>query len=147
MKKTSKTGDAGGEEQWSSILTSFRDTATSSNGFKVIRTRARPISARVASIGDLLGLFTGEALSGWGLTGNDAEIGSIWDPSILMGYRYMRILLWRLFCDGMICGPLPAWIKSSLWRPCRGAVYGSTLCTWYIQHNQDFHTRVQYMCN
>ena len=54
MKKTSKTRDAGGEELRSSILTSFMDTATRSNGFKVMRTRARPISARVASVGDLL---------------------------------------------------------------------------------------------
>jgi len=45
-----------------------------SNGFKVIRTRARPISARVASMGDLLCLFTGAAPSGRGLTGNDTEI-------------------------------------------------------------------------
>ena len=58
MKKTSKTRDAGGEELRSSILTSFMDTATRSNGFKVMRTRARPISARVASMGDLLCLFT-----------------------------------------------------------------------------------------
>jgi len=49
MKKTSKTRDAGGEELSSSILTSFRDTATRSNGFKVIRTRTRPISACVAA--------------------------------------------------------------------------------------------------
>jgi len=70
MKKTSKTRDAGGEELRSSILTSLRDTATRSNGFKVIRTRARPISARVASMGDLLCLFTGEAPSRRGLTVN-----------------------------------------------------------------------------
>jgi len=44
------------------------------NGFKVIRTRARPISARVASMGDLLCLFTGAPPSGRGLTGNDTEI-------------------------------------------------------------------------
>ena len=37
--------------------TSFRDTATRSNGFKVIKTRARPISARLTSMGDLLCLF------------------------------------------------------------------------------------------
>jgi len=66
MKKTSKTRDAGGEELWSSILTSFRDTATRSNRFKVIRTRARPISARVTSMGDLLCLFTGAPASGRG---------------------------------------------------------------------------------
>jgi len=66
MKKTSKMRDAGGVEQWNNILTRFRDTATRSNGFKVIRTRACPISARVASIGDLLGLFTGAAPSGRG---------------------------------------------------------------------------------
>jgi len=46
--------------------------------------------------------------------------------------------LWSSACRG--------W-KSSLWRPCRGAVYRLTLCTWYMQHSQDFHTRVQYMCN
>ena len=57
----------------SSILTSFRDTATRSNGFKVIKTRVRPISARVASMGDLLCLFTGAPPSGRGLTGNDTE--------------------------------------------------------------------------
>ena len=148
MKKTSKTRDAGGAELRSSILTSFMDTATRSNGFKVMRTRARPISARVASMGDLLCLFTGAPLSGRGLTGNERQIVSIWDPSILMGYRCMRILLWWLLCDGIICGPLhSSWFKSSLWRPCRGAVCGSTLCTWYMQHSQEFHTRVQYMCN
>jgi len=67
-KRQSKTRDAGGEELWSSILTSFRDTATRSNGFKVIRTRARPISARVASMGDLLCPFTGAPPSGRELT-------------------------------------------------------------------------------
>jgi len=40
---------------------SFRNTATRSNGFKVIKTRARPISARVESVvesmGDLMCLF------------------------------------------------------------------------------------------
>ena len=128
MKKTSKTRDAGGEELWSSILTSFMDTATRSNGFKVIRTRARPISARVASMGDLLCLFTGAPPSGRGLTGNDTEIGSIWDLSILMGHRCMRILLRWLLCDGIICGPLhavdgsplyedPAEVQSTDW-PC-----------------------------
>jgi len=148
MKKTSKTRDAGGEELRSSILTSFMDTATRSNGFKVIRTRARPISARVASMGDLLCLFTGAPPSGRGLTGNEQQIVSIWDPSILMGCRCMRILPWCLLCDGIICGPLYSrWFKSSLWRPCRGVVYGSTLYTWYMQHSQEFHTRVQYMCN
>ena len=83
MKKTSKTRDAGGEEQWRSILTSFRDTATRSNGFKVIRTRTRSISARVASIKDWLCLFTGAAPSGLGSTGNNTEVGSIWVLSIL----------------------------------------------------------------
>ena len=45
--------------------------------FKVIRTRARPISTRVASMGDLLCLFTGAPPSGRGLTGNDTKIGSM----------------------------------------------------------------------
>jgi len=36
--------------------------------------------------------------------------------------------------------------KSSLCRLCRSVVYRSTLCNWYMQHNQEFHTRVQYMC-
>jgi len=26
-------------------------------------------------------------------------------------------------------------------------VHWSTLCTWYVQHSQEFHTRVQYMCD
>jgi hypothetical protein len=115
MKKTSKTRDAGGEELWSSILTSFRDTATRSNGFKVIRTRARPISARVASVGDLLCLLTGAPPSGRGLTGNATEIVSIWDTNILMGCRCMRILLWWLLCDGIIYGPLHAVDASPLY--------------------------------
>jgi len=135
MKKTSQTRDAGGEELRSSILTSFMENGTRSNGFKVMRTRTRPISARVASMGDLLCLFTGAPPSGRGLTGNERQIVSIWDPSILMGWICMRTLLWWLLCDGIICGPLHSrWFKSSLWRPCRGAVYGSTLCTWYMQH-------------
>ena len=41
-----------------------------------------------------------------GLKGNDTEIASVGDLSILMRYRYMKIFLWPLFCDGMICGPL-----------------------------------------
>jgi len=119
-----------------------------------------------------------------------------------MGYRYMRILLWWLFCDGIICGPLYvvdgsplyedptevrsvdrpsvrdtcnttrsfthesntcvirrwtflilAWvdtlscIHSSLYEDPAEVRYGSTLYTWYEQHNQEFRTRVQYMCN
>ena len=149
MKKTSKTRDAGGEELRSSILTSFMDTATRSNGFKVIRTRARPISARVASMGDLLCLFTGAPPSGRGLTGNEQQIVSIWDPSILMGCRCMRILPWCLLCDGIICGPLYSrWFKSlyedpaEVWstdRPCtldicntaRNFTHESSTCvTW-----------------
>jgi len=97
-------------------IETFRDTTMRSNGFMVIRTRVCPISARVASIGDLLGLFTGVATSGRGLTRNDTEIGSVWDPSILMGCRCMRILLWRLLCDGMICGPLHAVDGSPLYE-------------------------------
>jgi len=57
---------------------------------------------------DLLCLFSGTALSGRRLTGNNTETGSIWDLSILMGYRCMKILLWLLLCDGIICGPLHA---------------------------------------
>ena len=128
--------------------------------------------------------------------------GSIWDLSILMGYRYMRIFLWCLFCDGIICGPLhvvdgsplyedPAEVRSAD-RPCTLDMYNagrsfthesntcvikrwsflilgyidllfcicsslcedssevryrSTLCTWYVQHNQEFRTRVHIMCN
>ena len=105
-EKTSKTMDARGEEPWRNILTSFRDTATRSNGIKVIRTKVRPISAGVSSMGDILGLFAGVAPSERRLTGNDTKIGSIWDLSILMRYRCMRILLWWLLCDGIICGPL-----------------------------------------
>jgi len=26
-------------------------------------------------------------------------------------------------------------------------VHRLTLCTWYVQHNQEFHTHVEYMCN
>jgi len=111
MKETLKTRDAGGEEQWGIILTSFRDTATRSNGFKVIRTTVCPIGARVVSIGDLLGLFTGTAPSGRGLIGNNTEIGSIWDPSILMGYRYMRILLWHLFAMGWSVVLYMSWME------------------------------------
>ena len=48
------------------------------------------------------------ALSGRGSTGNDTEIGSIWTLSILMRCRCMRILLWWLLCDGIICCPLHA---------------------------------------
>jgi len=92
-EKTSKTMDARGEEPWRNILTSFRDTATRSNGIKVIRTKVRPISAGVSSMGDILGLFAGVAPSERRLTGNDTKIGSIWDLSILMRYRCMRILL------------------------------------------------------
>ena len=129
-------------------------------------------------------------------------IGSIWDLSILMGYRCMRILLWCLLYDGIIFGPLhpvdvsplyedPAEVRSAEW-PCaldmcntarsfthgsntcvirwwvflilgfidllscvRSSLYEdpaevryrSTLCTWYVQHNQEFHTQVQYMCD
>jgi len=75
MKKKSKTRDAGGEEQWRTILTSFRDTATRSNGFKVIRTRARPISARVVSMEDLLCLFTGQRRRGWGPQETTQKLG------------------------------------------------------------------------
>jgi len=163
-------------------------------------------------MGDLMCLFTGAQQSGRGLTGNDTEIGglrgndteigSIWDLSILMGCRCIRILLWWLFCDGIICGPLHAVDGSPLYegpakvrsadRPCAldmcntarsfthesnacvirrwaflilgcidilscihsslyedpvEARYGSTLCTWYVQHSQEFRTRVQYMRN
>jgi len=129
MKKTSKTRDAGGEDLWSNILTSFRDTTTRSNGFKVIRTRPRPISAHVASMGNLLCLFTGAPPSGPGLTGNDKEIVSMWDPSILMGCRCMRILLWwyedfvvmadawGFCCDcwDNLCSSVCRGCKSSLW--------------------------------
>jgi len=52
--------------------------------------------------------FTGAPPSGRGLTGNNTEIVSIWDPSILMGCRYMRIFLAWMLCDGTICGPLHA---------------------------------------
>jgi len=107
--------DAGGEELWSSILTSFRDTATHLNGIKVIRTRARPISARVTSMGDLLCLFTGSPPSGRGLTENYTEIVSIWDPSTLMGCRCMRILLWCQLCNGIVYGPLYAVDASPLY--------------------------------
>jgi len=153
-------------------------------------------------MGDLLCLFTGAPLSGRGLTGNDSEIGSTWDLSILMGYRCMRILPWWLLCDGIICGPLHAvdgsplyedptevrsadrpctldmcntvrsfthesntcvirrWaflilvcidllscIRSSLYEDPAEVRYRSTLCTWYVQHSQEFRTRVQFMCN
>ena len=139
-EKTAKTRDVGGEEWWSSILTSFRDTG-----------------------------------------------GSIWDLCILMGCRYMKILLWWLLCDGIFFGPLHAvdasplyedpvkvwsadwpcvldmcntarsfthesntcmirrWvflilgcidllscIRSSLYEDPAEVRYGSTLCTWYV---------------
>jgi len=67
-------------------------------------------------MGDLLCLFTGALPSGRGLTGNDTEIGSIWDLSILMGYRCMRILLWWLLYDGIICGPVHAVNPSPLYE-------------------------------
>jgi len=38
-------------------------------------------------MGDLLGLFIGAAPSGLGLTGNDTEIVSMWDPSIFDGMQ------------------------------------------------------------
>ena len=85
-------------------------------GFKVIRTRAGPISVRVASMGYLLCLFTGAAPSGRGLTGNNTEIGSIWDLSILMGCKCTKILLWWLLYDGIICGPLHVVDSSPLWK-------------------------------
>jgi hypothetical protein len=56
---------------------SFRDTVTRWNGFKDIKTRACPISTRVASLGDLLCPFTGGVQSGQGSTGNNTEVGSI----------------------------------------------------------------------
>ena len=65
---------------------------------------------------DLLCLFTGTAPSGLWLTGNDTEIGSIWDLSILMRCRCMRIFLWWLLCDGIICGPLHAVDGSPLYE-------------------------------
>jgi len=153
-------------------------------------------------MGDLLCLFTGTPPSGRVLTWNDTEIGSIWDLSVLMGYRCMRILLWWLLCNGIFCGPLRVVDGSSLYedpaevrsadRPCAldmcnttrsfthesntcvirrwlflilGCIdlvscirsslyedptevrYRETLCTWTVQHSQEFHTRVQYMCN
>ena len=88
------------------------DTATRSNGFKVIRTRARPISARVASMGDLLCLFTG--VRAW--VNSKRHIGSIRDLSILIRCRRMRILLRWLLCDGIICGPLHAVDASPLYE-------------------------------
>jgi len=113
--------------------TNFRETATRSNGFKVIR----PELVRSARVWHLWATccvyFTGAPPSGRGLTGNDTEIVSatqrldpmsdirvhmrpeyidgivsICDPSILMGCRCMRIFLWWLPCDGTICGPLHA---------------------------------------
>jgi len=97
MKRQRRQGTRKERSSEAAYLTSFRDTATRSKGFKVIKTRDSLISACVACMDDLLCLFTGAPPS-----------GSIWDLSILMGYRCMRILLWWLICDGIICGPLHA---------------------------------------
>ena len=61
---------------------------------------------------------------------------SIWDLSILMGCRCMRISLWWLFCDGIICGPVYAVDVSPLYedpvevrsvdRPCALEMYNAT---------------------
>jgi len=56
-------------------------------------------------------------------------------------FAVMAALRWDNLCSSACRG----W-KSSLLRPCRGAVCGLTLCTWYVQHSQEFHTRIQYMC-
>ena len=94
------------EELWSSILTSFRDTATRSNGFKVIRTGDRPISARVTSMEDLSCLFTGVAPSGLHRKQHRSWVHM--RSEYFMRYRCMRILFWCLFCDGIIFGHLQA---------------------------------------
>jgi len=92
--------------------------------------------------------FTGAPPSGRGLIGNDTEIsvsyGSIWDLSILMGYRCMRIALWWLLCDGIIWGPLHAVDGSPLYedpaevrsadRPCALDMWNTTRSFTHISN-------------
>jgi len=90
--------------------------------------------------------FTGAPPSGRGLTGNDTESSVHMRPEYFDGIQMyedlvvMAALRWHNLWSSTCCG----W-KSSLWRPWRGAVCGSTLCTWHVPHSQEFHTRVQYM--
>jgi len=134
---------------WCSILACNRDTVTRSNGFKIIRSRDRSINTCLASTGGALHVYSQEQRRSCGQHNGMQHRICLW---VYMRVQHNRMQHRVFVCVHMNihvtqheCLRSVASHRRSHQDPAE--VHQLSLCSWYVQHSQEFHTRVQYMCN
>jgi len=86
------------------MLACCRDTVTRSNGFKIIRSKARPISTHLASTGGALHVYSQEKRGRGGTTQQDAT-QSFCEKSIASFKRSLNVIFVLIYIlhDIIVC--------------------------------------------